>query len=92
MLQGGGALGSYQAGAFEALATSDYVPDWIAGNAPEHRRHRLRAFWEDITAPSAWWPSGLGGALPPRFPPVEAASCPTRRCSMSSTMFRAAAG
>jgi NTE family protein len=51
VLQGGGALGSYQAGAFEALSTSQYVPDWvagtsigainaaiIAGNAPEKTR------------------------------------------------------
>ena len=55
VLQGGGALGSYQAGVFEALATSDYVPDWvagisigainaaiIAGNAPDERVPRLR--------------------------------------------------
>ncbi len=69
MLQGGGALGSYQAGAFEALAASDYAPDWvagisigaingaiIAGNAPQDRVTRLRAFWERITAPSASWP------------------------------------
>ncbi len=76
VLQGGGALGSYQAGAFEALAASDYRPDWvagisigainaaiIAGNTPHDRLARLRTFWEEITAPSAWWPSGLGGAL-----------------------------
>ncbi|MDE2334950.1 MAG: DUF3734 domain-containing protein [Rhodospirillales bacterium] len=75
-MQGGGALGSYQAGAFEALSSSPYVPDWvagisigainaaiIAGNAPNNRVARLRAFWEEITAPSAWWPSGIGGAL-----------------------------
>ena len=67
VLQGGGALGSYQAGAYEALATSQYLPDWvagisvgainaaiIAGNAPEKRVERLRAFWEGITAPSLW--------------------------------------
>lgn len=76
VLQGGGALGSYQAGAYEALASSEYQPDWvagisigavnaaiIAGNAPENRVSRLRSFWEEITAPSAWWPTGLGGAL-----------------------------
>jgi NTE family protein len=72
VLQGGGALGSYQAGVYEVLAASDYLPDWvagisigainaaiIAGNAPEHRVARLRSFWEDITAPSALWPSSL---------------------------------
>lgn len=72
VLQGGGALGSYQAGVYEALASSEYLPDWvagisigainaaiIAGNAPEHRVERLRSFWEEITAPTSWWPSGL---------------------------------
>src|SRR6202521_1525384 len=74
VLQGGGALGSYQAGVYEALATSDYLPDWvagisigainaaiIAGNAPDKRVAQLRRFWEDITAPTAWWPAGLAG-------------------------------
>jgi NTE family protein len=74
VLQGGGALGSYQAGVYEALAASEYPPDWvagisigainaaiIAGNAPERRVAQLRRFWEDITAPSAWWPAGFGG-------------------------------
>jgi len=76
VLQGGGALGSYQAGVYDALATSEYLPDWvagtsigainaaiIAGNAPENRVARLRSFWEEITAPSAWWPSDLSGPL-----------------------------
>jgi NTE family protein len=76
VLQGGGALGSYQAGVYEALSPSEYVPDWvggisigainaaiIAGNAPEDRVERLRNFWEEITAPTAWWPSGLSGPL-----------------------------
>ena len=31
VLQGGGALGSYQAGVYEALSTSEYLPDWITG-------------------------------------------------------------
>jgi NTE family protein len=69
VLQGGGALGSYQAGVYEALSTSQYLPDWvagisigainaaiIAGNAPQKRVERLRAFWEGITAPSSLWP------------------------------------
>ena len=30
VLQGGGALGSYQAGVYLALAASDYLPDWVA--------------------------------------------------------------
>src|SRR6202790_674707 len=69
VLQGGGALGSYQAGVYEALSTSQYLPDWvagisigainaaiIAGNAPEKRVERLKNFWEKITAPSSLWP------------------------------------
>jgi NTE family protein len=75
VLQGGGALGSYQAGVYEALACSEYLPDWvagisigainaaiIAGNAPEHRVTRLRAFWETVTAPHAPLPGWLGVA------------------------------
>ena len=67
VLQGGGALGSYQAGVYEALSTSEYLPDWvagisigainaalIAGNPPQTRVERLRAFWEGITTPTLW--------------------------------------
>jgi len=70
VLQGGGALGSYQGGVYEALAGSDYLPDWVAGisigainaalivgNAPERRVERLRQFWEGVTTP-------VGPALP----------------------------
>ena len=76
VLQGGGALGSYQAGVYEALACSEYLPDWVAGisigainaaiisgNAPEHRVQRLRTFWEEITAPTRLWPSAPDGPL-----------------------------
>ena len=69
VLQGGGALGSYQAGVYEALAESGIPPDWvagvsigavnaaiIAGNPPERRVQRLREFWETITDHSASWP------------------------------------
>jgi NTE family protein len=43
VLQGGGALGSYQAGVFEALASSEYLPDWVAGisdRGDQRRDHR----------------------------------------------------
>jgi len=76
VLQGGGALGSYQAGVYEALATSEYVPGWvagisigainaaiIAGNAPENRVARLREFWREITAPTRLWPAAPVGPL-----------------------------
>src|ERR1700738_3155599 len=62
LLQGGGALGSYQAGVYEALAEADLHPDWvagisigainsaiIAGNSPEKRVGRLREFWETVS-------------------------------------------
>jgi NTE family protein len=73
VLQGGGALGSYQAGVYEALASSQYAPDWvagisigainaaiIAGNPPQDRVDRLRSFWEEITAPTRLWPQSTG--------------------------------
>src|SRR6266436_5319692 len=64
VLQGGGALGAYQAGVYQALAEANLAPDWvagisigainaalIAGNAPEARVDKLRAFWEQVTTP-----------------------------------------
>jgi NTE family protein len=64
VLQGGGALGAYQAGVFEGLIEAAIEPDWaagisigainaalIAGNAPEHRLRRLHEFWQTVTAP-----------------------------------------
>jgi len=61
LLQGGGALGSYQAGVYQALAEANLHPDWvagisigainsalIAGNPPEKRVERLREFWEAV--------------------------------------------
>src|SRR6476620_4117472 len=63
VLQGGGALGAYQAGVYEALAEAGIYPNWvagisigaincalIAGNPPEARVDKLRAFWEEITS------------------------------------------
>lgn len=62
VLQGGGALGAYQGGVYEALAEARLHPDWvagisigavnaalIAGNAPEARVGKLRRFWETVT-------------------------------------------
>lgn len=62
VLQGGGALGAYQAGVFEALTERGYMPGWIAGvsigaingaliagNPPEHRLARLKEFWQLVT-------------------------------------------
>jgi NTE family protein len=73
VLQGGGALGSYQAGAYQALCHFDFEPDWIAGisigavnaaiiagNAPEKRVQRLKEFWELVSAPVPWNPVKSG--------------------------------
>jgi NTE family protein len=74
LLQGGGALGSYQAGVYEALAEANLHPDWvagisigainsaiIAGNAPTERVAKLRGFWEEITVnPLIDWADALG--------------------------------
>src|SRR5215813_2337752 len=67
ILQGGGALGAYQAGVYQALHEAGIEPDWvsgvsigainsaiIAGNPPERRLERLRAFWERITERKIW--------------------------------------
>ncbi|HET6237869.1 MAG TPA: patatin-like phospholipase family protein [Acetobacteraceae bacterium] len=63
VLQGGGALGAYQGGVYQALHEAALEPDWIAGvsiggingaiiagNPPERRLERLRQFWDIITA------------------------------------------
>lgn len=76
VLQGGGALGSYQAGVYEALAQSEYLPDWvagisigainaaiIAGNAPAARVDKLRLFWETVTAAPLLCQALTGNAL-----------------------------
>ena len=62
VLQGGGALGSYQAGAFQALREQNIEPDWIAGisigainasimagNVPGERLKALSSFWNKVT-------------------------------------------
>jgi NTE family protein len=67
VLQGGGALGAYQAGVYEALCGAGIEPDWvigtsigainaglIAGNARENRLPRLREFWRRVQQDSAY--------------------------------------
>src|SRR6202790_5028467 len=73
VLQGGGALGSYQAGAYQALCHFDFEPEWIAGisigainaaiiagNPREKRVGRLKEFWEMVSAPVPWNPVTSG--------------------------------
>jgi len=76
VLQGGGALGAYHIGAFEALHQAGFGPDWvagisigafnaaiIAGNEPADRLEKLLGFWHDIS-----WPE-LPGLVP--FLPLQ---------------------
>lgn len=69
VLQGGGALGSYQAGVIERLGESEIEVDWVAGisigainaaifagNPPERRVERLRQFWETAAGVLPWFP------------------------------------
>jgi NTE family protein len=67
VLQGGGALGAYQAGVYQAMHEAQIEPDWvsgvsigainsaiIAGNPPDRRLTQLRTFWERITDRKVW--------------------------------------
>ena len=67
VLQGGGALGAYQVGVYQALHEAGVEPDWIigtsigainasiiAGNRPENRISRVNEFWKRIERPNAW--------------------------------------
>jgi NTE family protein len=76
LLQGGGALGSYQAGVYEGLVDCGIQPNWvagisigalncaiIAGNAPEKRVERLHDFWNTICSP----PSLTASFMPSHF-------------------------
>jgi NTE family protein len=75
VLQGGGALGAYQAGVYAGLAEACLHPDWvagisigsinaaiIAGNPPHERADRLLDFWRMVTDDTGWdpsWPSPI---------------------------------
>src|SRR5438045_3998618 len=63
VLQGGGALGAYQAGVYAEMFRTRFQPNWvagvsigsinaalIAGNAPERRVERLQAFWDTVSS------------------------------------------
>lgn len=79
VLQGGGALGSYQAGVYQALEEAGHAPEWlagisigainaaiIAGNAPADRVAQLRAFWDLVSSQltaEPLFPEGWGRRL-----------------------------
>jgi NTE family protein len=78
VLQGGGAMGAYQAGVYEGLAAVGFAPNWvagvsigainsalIAGNPPERRIERLREFWNRVSALAPFvLPAGMDFARP----------------------------
>jgi NTE family protein len=86
VLEGGGALGSYQAGVYQALHEAGIEPDWvigtsigainaslIAGNSPQNRLSRLKEFWKRMEQNPVW-----------RFPPAFAGF--TEKLSYWSTL------
>src|SRR3954462_11350347 len=86
VLQGGGALGSYQAGAFQALCRAGFEPEWvagisigainaaiIAGNGPETRVDRLKEFWGMVSSPGSWSPVTPGDRARSLFNETSAA-------------------
>jgi NTE family protein len=79
VLQGGGALGAYQAGVYEGMHEQGFAPNWvtgvsigainaalIAGNAPDKRLDRLHEFWDRVS-------SGLPIEAPAQLDPVRVA-------------------
>jgi len=102
LLQGGGALGAYQAEVYEALAEADLHPDWvagisigainaaiIAGNPPNLRVEKLREFWEGVT--SSWFDVGAGqlGSLLAR---ADSARSSINQMSAVATLMNGAPG
>jgi NTE family protein len=86
VLQGGGALGAYQAGAYGALCHHDFEPKWlagisigainaaiIAGNPREKRIGKLRQFWEMASSPVPWSPFLPGDRVRSLFNETSAA-------------------
>ena len=89
VLQGGGALGAYQAGVYEGMAEKGFAPDWvtgvsigainsalIAGNPPGRRIERLRTFWDQVS-------SGMPLIAPAYLDPLRLAF---NRVSATTTM------
>ncbi len=87
VLQGGGALGAYQAGVYRALFEHDIAPAWlagisigainsaiIAGNAPAERVARLRKFWDLVSSRITADPWFMGGAGRRLFNEMSAAT------------------
>lgn len=104
VLQGGGALGAYQAGVYEAIHEAGIDAHWIcgtsigsingaliAGNPPERRVERLRDFWETVTKPPVRLPNFLWFADTPWNGNGHARQW-TNKISAFSTMVNGAPG
>ncbi len=94
LLQGGGALGAYQGGVYQALADANVLPTWvagisigainsalIAGNPPEARVARLREFWEAVSSPP------LGPLAAPYNPSIALKNPETHRLVNQTRAF-----
>jgi NTE family protein len=90
VLQGGGALGSYQAGVYEGMAEAGVDPDWvtgvsigainaalIAGNPPAERVDRLRQFWNRVSSAAPLIPPSELDLVRPAFNRLSAAGAAT---------------
>ena len=102
VLQGGGALGAYQAGVYEALSNTAYQPDWIAGvsigainaaliagNPPDRRVERLSEFWHLVS--SGMGPSDTLSA-PPWWKAVSEMAQPRGAFNQFSALWSAMLG
>src|SRR3954471_12736529 len=87
VLQGGGALGAYQAGVYEGLAECGAAPEWvagvsigavnaalIAGNPPQRRVERLREFWQRVSAQAPFIPPASMDAVRPMLDQISTAT------------------
>ena len=99
VLQGGGALGAYQAGVFEALAAMHHTPDWvagisigaingalIAGNPAGRRLERMREFWQGVSS----FP--FAPSLPPLAEPIGGARDALNETNATIAMLFGVAG
>jgi NTE family protein len=102
VLQGGGALGAYQAGVYEALAEANIQPDWVAGvsigainaaivagNEPAARVGKLKNFWQQIATNPLLDAMSANQAMAPRG---DLARMLFNQMSASSVMMAGAAG
>jgi NTE family protein len=90
VLQGGGALGAYQAGAYEGLAEAGIAPNWIAGvsigaingaliagNSSERRVDQLREFWNRVSSIAPVTPLALFSPFRPFLNSLSATAAMT---------------